>query len=459
MDTFLEMLDRAHTGPTASIREWDSRIILKKVREKLKEHGLEKTCTPDNPINSDDGLADEFYKGAFELAVDLGLLCMETERVIKLSEEELKEAIKKAPSKVELGDGNDRITIKSRKPEERTKPLWLSPVGIVVSEEHWMPLMQRILENRVVDLTQGASFETVFGRTIMSGTPYETLAGRVQAQMKDEALWRAGREGMPAQGVITSPTVFGQLGGYGMEGGFNPKKDMALLLQPAGFKTSYTHLHKAIHALNCGGLIAGGTEEMIGGYAGSPEGVVLAIVAETLLGVAIHQCSASGGVNICDIRYLGSSGREGQWTLGMGTQAMSRNTDLIVDCLPEQVAGPCTEMLLLESIVNMANISASGSCYAKGPRTAHGAYTNYLTPLESKFCGEVYKATAGMTREEVNEIAKQLIPRYESKLRNPPIGKSLMECYDFKKNKASKEWQDLYDNAWKELDGFGVPRP
>lgn len=459
MEIILEMLDRAHSGPIHNIREWDSKVILKKVREKLKEHGLEKTCTPENPISSDDSLADDFYRAGFELAIELGLLCVETERIIKVSDEELREAIKRAPSDILLGEGRERITMKSRKPEEKTKPTWLSPVGIVISESHWIPLMQRIVENRVVDIFQGGSLETVFGRTIMSGTPYETLAGRVQAQMKEEALWRAGRSGMPSQGVITSPTVFGQVGGYGVPGGFDPKKDLALILQPAGFKTSYTHLHKVVHAINCGGMIAGGTEEMIGGYAGPPEGVVIASVAETLLGVAVHQCSASGGINICDIRYLGSSGREGQWTLSMGTQAMSRNTDLIVDCMTEQVAGPCTEMLLYESAVGMSNLSASGACSAKGPRSAHGAHTDYLTPLDSKFCGEVFKATAGLKRDQINEIAKKLIPKYEDKLRNPPIGKSFHDCYDLKTNKASKEWQEMYDRVWKELEDFGINKP
>jgi len=459
MDVILEMLDRAHNGPIYKIRDWDSKIILKEAREKLKEHGLEKTCSPENPINTDDGLADNFYRAGFELAVELGLLCIETERLIKVSDEELKEAIKKAPSEIVLGEGRDRITMKNRKPEEKTKPMWLSPVGIVISEDYWIPLMQRIIENRVVDLFQGGSLETVFGRTIMSGTPYETLAGRVQAQMKDEALWRAGRVGMPSQGVITSPTVFGQVGGYGVPGGFDPKKDMALILQPAGFKTSYTQLHKVVHAINCGGMIAGGTDEMIGGYAGPPEGVVVAAIAETLLGVAIHQCAASGGVNIIDIRYLGSSGREGQWTLGMGTQALSRNTDLIVDCMTEQVAGPCTDMLLYESIVGMTNLSASGACCSKGPRSAHGAYTNHLTPVESKFCGEVFKSSAGITRDQANEIAKKIIPNYEEKLRNPPIGKSFLDCYDLKTSKPSKEWQEIYEKVWKELEDLGVKRP
>jgi len=135
MEVVLEMIDRAHKGPVCSSREWGSKVILRNVREKLKEHGLEKTCTPENPVNTNNDLADEFYSAGFELAVDQGLLCEETQRVIKVTDEELKDALKRAPSELILGEGPDRVTVKTRRPEEKTKLLWVSPLGIVVSED------------------------------------------------------------------------------------------------------------------------------------------------------------------------------------------------------------------------------------------------------------------------------------------------------------------------------------
>ena len=122
-----------------------------------------------------------------------------------------------------------------------------------------------------------------------------------------------------------------------------------------------------------------------------------------------------------------------------------------------QVAGPCTEMLLYESAVAMLNVSSSGLSRVDIPRSAGGKYADYLTPLECKFCAEVLKRSAGMSRKQVNEIVKVLIPKYEDKLLRPPKGKSFRECYDLKTLKPTQEWLDIYLKVKGELIELGVP--
>ena len=80
----LEILNRAHHGPMCTEKEWNTRVIPTNVSKKLKEHGLQQTFNPENPVNIDDTLADRFYKAAFELAVEMGFLCLDTERVVKV---------------------------------------------------------------------------------------------------------------------------------------------------------------------------------------------------------------------------------------------------------------------------------------------------------------------------------------------------------------------------------------
>ena len=105
----------------------------------------------------------------------------------------------------------------------------------------------------------------------------------------------------------------------------------------------------------------------------------------------------------------------------------------------------------------MLNASASGIAAACSPRSASSTLTDYLTPLECKFCGEVLKRSAGMTRKQANEIAKVLIPKYEGMLMNPPLGKSFRECYDLQTMKPTQEWLDIYLKVKKELIELGVP--
>ena len=451
----LEMLDRAHRGPECTMEEWNTKVLPETVSRKLKEHGLQKTCDPGNPVNTDDELADRFFKAGFELAVEMGVLCQDTERVINVSEEELQSAIENAPGEVHFGKGDDAVVLKHRKPEDKHSPLCGAPTGVVFSEEMYVPFTQAVAQYREIDVVEGASLTTIFGHRALAGTPYETLLGYYEAQLTREALWQAGRPGMGKIGTLSSPTEYGQLAGF-TAGGMDPAKDAAMVLPPGEVMTSFAALHKTVSALNCGAKIVMNHEVMIGGYSGPPEGAALAHIAMALLSFAVHQTHTTGGGAI-DIRYLGNCGREGQWTHSILRQAASRNTHHVSFDMLHQVAGPCTEMLLYEDAVSMMQASASGAAACFVTRSSGVRYAEYLSPLECKFSAEVLKCSAGMTRKKVNEIAKVLIPNYESMLWNPPKGKNFRECYDLKTLKPMKEHLDLYLKIKKELIELGVP--
>ncbi len=456
MERMLKILDRTRNGPLCSSKEWLNKVVPAKISQKLKEHDLRGVFDRENPINTDDSLADEFFKAGFELAVDAGLLCQDTERIVKITEDELKEVIRNAPSQVALGNGRDRVILKHRQPEDNQPPLCGATLQLVVSEDIWVPLMQAVVENRDIDIFEGGSITTIFGHPVLSGTPYETLLGRYMAQLVREALWRAGRPGMPRSGSVSSITEYGQLGGFGIKGGINPDNNFATVLTPGELLVTYMSLHKAAHAINCGAIIFGSISSMIGGYAGSPEGASVAQIAAGLLTHVVYQATRSN-VSMYDTRYGGNCGREGQWAVSIIHQAFARNTHLLKTGPMNQVAGPCTEMLLYESAVAMMNVSASGGSGASFPRSGGGKYTDWLTPLECKFCAEVLKKSAGMTRKQVNEIAKVLIPKYEGMLMNPPKGKGTRECYDLEAFKPTQEWLDIYLKVKKELIELGVP--
>jgi methylamine--corrinoid protein Co-methyltransferase len=454
-DMILRALDRAHSGPVVSVKKWDVEWVPGKISDILERFRLGGTCNPQEPINDNDELADRFFQAAFELALELGILCIDTERVIRFSRDELERAIGEAPSSLLLGEGLDRVELVARRPEDGRKPVFAAPLGIVVSEELWVPIMQSIARERTVDVFQGGSLATVFGRQIRSGTPYETLAGRLNAQLNREALWRAGRPGMCTTAVISSVTAYGQLGGYGIVGGFKPS-DLALILSPAELKTSFSALHKAAHAVNCGGLMLAGTASMIGGYAGPPEGAALSAMAFTLLQYALfgNHC---GGAGIMDIRYQGNSGRHAMWSLSVQLQGVSRNTDLLVNTVFNQVAGPDTEMLLYESVALALNLGVSGTSLCIGPRSAGGKFANHLSPLECRLSGATLKAGAGMSRADVNRVVQTLLPRYEENLLNPPKGKPFDRCYDLKTLQPSAAWSDSYRRIFEEIADLGVP--
>ncbi len=452
----LEMLDRAHQGPICTSKEWSTRVIPKTVAAKIKEHGLTGACDRENPVNQDDALADKFFRAGFELALEMGFLCLETERIIRATEDEIRDAMRTGPDELILGTGRDRVVFRHRALEDPFPPVVCASLGIVISEELWVPLMTAIVNQKEIDVFEGGSLRTVLGHPVLGGTPYETLVGRYEVELKKQVLWRAGRPGMATDDIISSTGVFGQMGGFGVTDGLDPARSIAIILLPDEMCTNYASFHKIIQATSSGSVKRLGFQSMIGGYSGPAEGVVLTQIAGFLLQFVVHQADFAS-INAMDVRYSGNCGRDAMWALNMMSQALGRNTHLLKNFVPNQVAGPCTEMLLYESAVAMVTMAASGAEFTIQPRSGGGRFENHLTPLECKFCGEVFKAAAGMTRQQANDIAKVLIPKYEDQHPNPPKGKSVQECYDLKTWQPIPEWRDMYLKVKGELVDLGVP--
>jgi len=450
------VLDRAHTGPVCETFDWDTQVIPKTIRANLQKYSLLKTCDPKNPISQDDALVDRFFQAGMDTAVEVGMLCTDTQRRITFSREEIEAALEAAPKEFTLGEGDEVAVFKYRSVEDPTGPVWICPLSIAMTEDLFIPVLEGIARVPEVDVIEGPSVETLWGSTIRAGSPYELLVGRWQAQATQEALRRAGREGMGLFATGTSPTHYGVLGGYGIPGGYKPEKDIVLVLSPVEMKTSYENLHKLAQAYNCGGLVYGGSWSMIGGYAGGPEGATVSCIACTLLLYTAYQ-AVNGASFPFDMRYMGNCGRDAQWALGVVFQSLSRNTHLCVNSVLNQTAGPATKMLLYESAVGMMNLAVSGATSCTGTRTAGGKYTNYLTPLEIKFAGEVFKRCAGMSRAQANDIANRLLPLYEAQLGKAPKGQSFPECYDIEKLEPSAEWQTIYDDVKNEVIKAGIP--
>jgi len=456
LERILDVLDRAHQGPLVPRRGWENGAVTPIVTEKLRAYGLKDIFEKGTLINQDDGLADDFFNAGFEVAVEAGRVCLDTERIIRVTDTELKNAIRRSPSRILVGESFEQTSLESRRPEDPKVPKFCAPLAIRISEELWVPLIQGIAEVREVDILQGARLKTFMGRESRSGSPYEIILGKINASLQKEVLRRVRREGLGSTAVISSTTFLGQAGGYGSPDGFDPKKDLVLVLSPTPLKTTYDSLNKVVHGICCGGKILAGSSQTFGAKTEPAEGVVLVAIASALLEIAVHQSSiASSG--LLDVRYNGSCGSEATWAASVAFQAISRNTNLITNSVANEVAGPCTNQLLYESAVAMLNFSVSGLSMAIAPRSGGGKFADHLTPLEVKFCGQVFKKSAGMKRSDANEIAKKLIPKYEGSLRQAPKGKSFPECFNVRKLEPITEWRRIYERTVRELADLGLP--
>jgi len=156
------------------------------------------------------------------------------------------------------------------------------------------------------------------------------------------------------------------------------------------------------------------------------------------------------------VRYLSNVNREGLWALSVTSQALSRNTHICAHLIANQVSGPVTANLLYETVTGVGVIAASGSAMTTGPRTAGGKLNDYMTPLECRFVGEVSHAASGIEPEQMNEICKAILPKYEDSIKTPDIGKPFQEAYDIDLMEPIPEWEDIYLRVKEETDELGI---
>ena len=244
LDRILDVLEKAHNGPVYKEREFNLDVVAKTIAAKVKKFGLTGAVDTENPIGSDDDLADRVYQAGFEAAVEIGVLCSDTNRAIRFTAEELQTLIDEAPSEFWLGEGDQKVHFQHRGLDDPTPPVWTVPLSIVVSEDIFVDMVQGLASLSTVDCLEGPSLETVYGYPLRSGSPYEHLAGRYQADLMYEGIKRAGRVGMPMDAIGSSTTHYGLLGGYGVEGGYRAKHDLVTILSIGDFWTSYESLFK-----------------------------------------------------------------------------------------------------------------------------------------------------------------------------------------------------------------------
>src|SRR4030042_6433074 len=74
----LDVMQKALEGKPMSENDYQLRTFSPKVQEKVRKYGIK--YDPENPVPSDNSLADEVFKAGFELMADVGSYCITTGR-------------------------------------------------------------------------------------------------------------------------------------------------------------------------------------------------------------------------------------------------------------------------------------------------------------------------------------------------------------------------------------------
>jgi methylamine--corrinoid protein Co-methyltransferase len=447
-------MEKALNGKPMSETDYQLRLFAPKVMEKVREHKIK--FDPDNPIPSDNSMADEVFEAGIELLLDVGAYCTTSGRVISYSEAEIKEQLRNAPSKLYFGEGRDRKALVNRKIEDKTPPWCLLGAGggPCSSDKSFLTLVEGYAEIPETNAITTPAITRVGGMRVRPASPLEVLAAQRNAVLARESCNRVGRQGIPIMNSLaTAESDIAFAAALHPKFGMRPSDGyMICCMDP--MKVDFARLNKVAVALSMGGPIGMCFGPLLGGYSGGPEGTAVSNVAHHMMGILTYQSSWLLPFTI-HLRYVASSSRDMLWVISTMGQAISRNTHLLSINLNYTTAGPCTPMVLYETSAAVTAAVASGlSIESLGVAT--NKHEDRTTPVEPRISAEVGHAVAGMKRSDANEIVVKLLAKYESKLSAPPLGKSLYECWDADARRPTKEYRAVIKRFKAEMVNLGV---
>ncbi len=455
MPGFLDFMERAIKGPIITENDFNMKVLIPTVVTIVKDFDIK--YEPENPVTSNDVLADRIYNGALELLVQTGIYCDDTNRIIQLNREEIVRAVDEFNGERFFGEGLERRVFRPRRPEGNRLPWFHVGTGIVASsEEIAMAQVEGYGSIPEANSISIPALSSVRGLPVTAGSPLEIYAAINSVKAARKALMNCGRPGLPILNLISSAaTAVGTIAGSYPAFGLRPS-DGWLVDVIAEMKVNFQTLNRLSFIQIIGGNIGSTAIPILGGYAGGPEGTALLMTAYYILGMLLFKGSyhITGPIHF---NYGCSTTRNVLWVFSIVGRAVSRNTNYPAISVGIASAGPCTKMYFYEAaVVNLCCvISGYGSVATVHP--AKAVINDGVTPMEACFNVETARVITEMKTNKANEIVNQLLDRYERDIENAPGGKVYQECYNLQTRKPNEEYIRLYNDVKEELAGMGIP--
>jgi len=189
--SIFDVYDRFVSGKKVSEEEWDYVTIptnATKLKEKYKLNFGKKI------IPEDKSTMNNLFNAGLEMLVQTGFYNQDLKKVMKVTEAEVWEGIKKTPTHLILGENRDCARFYPRKGNSPVKPIIQGgPTGAPVSENIFVQVMQSYAQEAVVDTIVNGVMSTIEGHPAITNTPYEIRALMAEIRGVDEARIRAGR--------------------------------------------------------------------------------------------------------------------------------------------------------------------------------------------------------------------------------------------------------------------------
>jgi len=454
MLNFLDVYERALKGPIMSENDFDIKIFIPTLNKVVREYGIK--YDKENPVPSDDKIADNLFKASVDFMSQVGVYCQDTNRVIQFTQKEILEAVGEAPGKCFVGEGKEAGVFGMRKPDDHQVPWLHVGSGIVAtSEEMAANKIESYASISEANSMSVAALDNIRGIPIMAGSPAELYAAIRSIKIAREAIQRAGRPGLPIMNLIaTAASAVTTIAASAPQFGLRPT-DGWLCGTVAEMKIEFGTLNKVAYLLNWGANIGAETAPILGGYCGGPAGTAVVSTAYMLVGLLVHKGNYQLHFPV-HFKHGCSTTRDVLWVVSISCQAASRNISMPLIWLGYMAGGPNTKMYFYESAAWLLCATVSGAPSVQTPHPAKAVLIDGFTPMECKFGVEMAKSAARFDRQKANGMVIRLLEKYESKIETAHQGSRYQDCYDIVTGKPGEAYVRLYNEVKEELVGMGI---
>ncbi len=437
--------ERSLTGPVMKADEFDMEFSMK-IRELVKKYNIEYN---ENELVVDDATADAVYQAAVDLLVEVGIYHMDTERVIKLTREEVEQVAKdyrEKPSKHTFGKGKDKVTIKYRTSTDKRPPTLYAGSWGVAQEDWYKPYIKSFVQEesiKAMGITAGLA--KLGDLKAKAGTISEVTVGLWENEKIKEVLEEVGRPGLHLGLLATLSSSGGimTIVGGGFRGGHNTQIGVHIIPE---MKISWSQFVLAQFCRVRGVQPWQSSMSMIGGLCRNAQDAAVGLTAN-LLG----QLSYAQG-QLCSLFTNHMDGRSAtrptHWAYSAAARASERNIKVAIGGCASGVL--CKSPFTLIQAVNMATLFTASSmsyCWIAGN-----------TGIEARYTGEVMDAISGMEREQANELVNKMMDlqtKYAPEVKGNTC--KFPEVYDLGTVQPHQWYVDYLDKAKEELAACGVP--
>ncbi len=453
MVSFWEIVERAGAGPRMDEKDF-SMNIFKTATALAEEYDIQ--YDPEKPVPTDNTLIDSVWEAGLRFYVDVGAYCVSTGRVIRFTEDEIREMLDKAPSQTVLGEGKDSVTQVARKIEDPTRPVVCAGIQTAIFSDERMSykIYKLCAQERSADGIWGGLEARVHDKYgVRAKHPTEIYQYRRNVKLLRQAVADAGRPGMFV--MNNAPTSDATIAMFSREDGLRPTDPIPVGLL-SEMKISYDEMKRTAFALAYGSPRGSSHSAVIGGFSGGPNTAAIVAVGGGLMALTAGygQYVRPGTVHM---RIRSRACLPCIWTAALACEAFARNSHVASDNGDHPAAGPGTKQYFYELAAYQIAVVTAGGHSKGGTRKFNiGRTENFGTPIESKWQGEVCKASAGIKREHANEIVRELHSRYKDRLMDAPEGYTFEQLYDLKKDEPKKEYLKMYEEVKAEFEEMGL---